>query len=93
MEEMIRGFPGLLAKLQRLYLSFGAIKLIPPKEWVEKFSLFEENTLLLDRRMVTPKYQSGEKLVEGIYRLTNNPLKDVGRNNQMTLKVNIDAHK
>ena len=43
MEEM-RDFPGLLAKLQRLYLSFGAIKLIPPKEWLETFSLLEENT-------------------------------------------------
>jgi hypothetical protein len=89
MEEM-RDFPGLLARLQHLYLSFGAIKLIPPKEWLENFSLFDENSLLLDRKMVTPKYQSGQKLVEGIYRLTNNPLTHVGRqSNKMSLKVNL----
>jgi hypothetical protein len=89
MEEM-RDFPGLLAKLQRLYLSFGAIKLIPPKEWLEKFSLFEENTLLLDKEKVAPKYQNGQKLVEGIYRLTNNPLSHFTRQrNTMSLGVNL----
>ena len=81
-------FVSYLNNLQRVEISSGAIKIIPPGDWTALHN-FEENSTMFDFLKVVPKAQSTTKLVEGIMKLNNNPMTDVGNSkSQMQLRVN-----
>ena len=81
-------FVSYLNNLQRLEINTGALKIIPPADWTALHN-FEQHSTMFDYLKVVPKAQSTTKLVEGIMKLNNNPMRDVGNSkSQMQLKVN-----
>ena len=82
-------FVNYLDHLQTLEMTNGAVKIIPPQKWLNEIDThnYGENSKLFDHHTVWPKAQCSEKLVDGIFRLTNNPLRDVQEKSQIQLRV------
>jgi hypothetical protein len=85
----MENFVKLINKLQSSELSSGAVKVIPPSEWKDDIN-FGEESKLFDHLMVRPSAQHSRKLVDGILKLTNNPLRDTGaKKSAMQLQVEL----
>ena len=85
-------FVNYLDHLQTVELTSGAVKVIPPPEWLAEVAEhnYGENSKLFDHHKVLPKVQCSKKLVDGIFLLANNPLRDVQEKSQIQLRVRMD---
>ena len=88
MEEMAN-FEEFLYKTEEEFHKFGALKIKPPKKWLEKICVHTQETF--NHKLVSPKIQNALKLTDGIYKLTNNPLEqgDEMKRKRMSVKVKI----
>ena len=84
--------PALCEKLQKVYLEAGAIKVIPPQTWREKLT-YNETSEQFDKMRVSPKIQMREKLVNGIFKLSNNPPKHLNPKTKETNKKTLKNFK
>ena len=78
-------------KIEKTELDSGAVKIIPPSDYRPKVG-FQENSTLLDNQILIPKIQHSQKVAKGIYKLCNNPLRDIDKKdtNRKKVKVNLD---
>ena len=85
----MENFVNYLDNLQTLEMTAGALKILPPKKWLDEIDAhnYDKNSKLFDHQFVWPKAQCSEKLVDGIFKLTNNPLRDVQEKSQIQLRV------
>jgi hypothetical protein len=77
--EEMDSFESFIDKLHKKYshLGVGAVKIIPPQEWLSRMACsFDTCQIMFGKKMVQPKIQLVQKLVDGIYRLTLNPVSD-----------------